>query len=173
MIVSRVTLSLLSPSLFFKKKKIWRIWVLFVGPLISLSLFWTSGDISSRFQSQNGQPHSHLAEAYNPCRCKHSFYSVILWHVTQSLRFTSGATHADQYPSRLFHIPARHWWDSKTGAIMLLLTVWDQADALPTELSRLGFTQPLSISNVPKITVNVKCGRVLAISLSTKSKILR
>ena len=41
-------------------------------------------------------------------------------------------------PSRLFHIPARHWWDLKAGAIMLPLTVWDQADALLTELSRLG-----------------------------------
>ena len=40
--------------------------------------------------------------------------------------------------SCLFHIPARHWWDSKLGAIMPPLTVWDQADALPTELSRLG-----------------------------------
>ena len=42
--------------------------------------------------------------------------------------------------SCLFHIPARHWSDSKLGAIMLLLTVWDQADALPTELSRLGLS---------------------------------
>ena len=45
-----------------------------------------------------------------------------------------------QHGSRavLFHIPVRHWWDSKPGAIMPLLTVWDQADALPTELSRFG-----------------------------------
>ena len=41
-------------------------------------------------------------------------------------------------PSHLFHIPARHWWDLKLGAIMPPLTVWDQADTLPTELSRLG-----------------------------------
>ena len=40
--------------------------------------------------------------------------------------------------SHLFHIPARHWWDSKPRAIMPPLTVWDQADTLPTELSRLG-----------------------------------
>ena len=33
----------------------------FVGPLIPL--FWTSG-VSSGFQSQNGQPYLHLAEAY-------------------------------------------------------------------------------------------------------------
>ena len=37
---------------FFCKKKFWRTWVLFVGPLIPL--FWTSGDISSGFQSQSG-----------------------------------------------------------------------------------------------------------------------
>ena len=42
----------------------------FVGPLIPL--FWTSGGVSSGFQSQSGQPYSHLVEA-----C--------------CLRFTSGA----------------------------------------------------------------------------------
>ena len=34
----------------------------FVGPLIPL--FWTSGDVSSGFQSQSGQPHLNLAEVY-------------------------------------------------------------------------------------------------------------
>ena len=34
----------------------------FLGPLIPL--FWTSGDVSSGFQSQSGQPYSCLAEAY-------------------------------------------------------------------------------------------------------------
>ena len=43
-------------------------------------------------------------------------------------------------PSHLFHIPTWHWWDSKPGVIMPPLTVWDQADALPTELSQLGPT---------------------------------
>ena len=33
-----------------------------MGPLIPL--FWTSGDVSSGFQSHSGQPYSHLAEAY-------------------------------------------------------------------------------------------------------------
>ena len=28
------------------------------------TLFWTSGDVSSGFQSQSGQPYSSLAEAY-------------------------------------------------------------------------------------------------------------
>ena len=34
----------------------------FVGPLIPL--FWTSGDVSSGFQSQSGQPYLSLVEAY-------------------------------------------------------------------------------------------------------------
>ena len=34
----------------------------FVEPLIAL--FWTSGDVSSWFQSQSGQPYLHLVEAY-------------------------------------------------------------------------------------------------------------
>ena len=36
--------------------------VLSMRPLIPL--FWTSGDVSSGFQSQSRQPYSHLAEAY-------------------------------------------------------------------------------------------------------------
>ena len=47
-----------------------------MGPLIPL--FWTSGDISSGFQRQIGQPYSHLTEAFTYC-----------------LRFTSDATPAD------------------------------------------------------------------------------
>ena len=35
---------------------------MFVEPLITL--FWTSGDVSSGFQSQSGQPYSCLVEAY-------------------------------------------------------------------------------------------------------------
>ena len=43
-------------------KKIVEGHVLCVGPLIPP--FWTSGDISSGFQSQSGQSYSHLVEAY-------------------------------------------------------------------------------------------------------------
>ena len=48
-------------SLFFLKK-FRKTEVLFVGPLIPL--FWTSGDVSSGFQSQSRQHCSHLAEVY-------------------------------------------------------------------------------------------------------------
>ena len=41
------------------------------------------------------------------------------------------------------HIPERHWWDLKPRAIMPPLTVWGQADVLPTELSRLAYYQKL------------------------------
>ena len=63
-------------------------------------------------------PYLSLAEAYV--------------YATHSLRFTSGGTLPSSWqpawqPSHLFHIP-----------IMPPLTVWDQADALPTELSWLG-----------------------------------
>ena len=57
--------------------------------------------------------------------------SPLVWHLPTSWQ-------PAWQPSHLFHIPARHWWDSKPGAIMPPLTVWDQADALPTELSRRG-----------------------------------
>ena len=45
--------------------------------------------------------------------------------------------------SHLFHIPARHWWDSKPGAIMPPLTVWDQAGQMLYWLSHPGSAYPL------------------------------
>ena len=52
---------------------------LFVGPLIPL--FWTSGDVSSGFQSQSGQHYLHLAEAY----VLHvSWDSPLVWHLPTS-----------------------------------------------------------------------------------------
>ena len=47
----------------------------FYGPLTSP--FWTSGDVSSGFQSQSGQPYSHLAEAY--VMLKVSLFSFDVW----------------------------------------------------------------------------------------------
>ena len=47
-------------------------------------------------------------------------------------------------PSHLFHIPARHWWDSKLGAIMLPLTVWDQAGQMLYRLSYPGSAERLT-----------------------------
>ena len=61
-------------------------------------------------------------------------------------------------PSHL-HIPVGHWWDSKPGAIMPPLTVWDQADALPTELSRLG--NILFIATVSNNVYIFSCHRAL------------
>ena len=57
---------------FFFFKKFWMDPCSFLGPLISL--FRTSGDVSSGFQRQSGQPYSHLVEG------------------SMFLRFTSGAT---------------------------------------------------------------------------------
>ena len=53
--------------------------VLLWGPLIPL--FWTSDDISSRFQNQSGQPYSHLAEVYIPwvwLDCMH-WVNLLFW----------------------------------------------------------------------------------------------
>ena len=52
----------------------------FMGPLICL--FWTSGDISSAFQSQNEQPYSHLAEAYMMRIPRDSPWQLTWWLVT-------------------------------------------------------------------------------------------
>ena len=58
--LSNVNAKLKWASLFFFN--FWRTLVIFVGPLIPL--LWTSGDVSSGFQSQNAQPCSRLVEAY-------------------------------------------------------------------------------------------------------------
>ena len=86
-----------------------------MGPLIPL--FWTSGDVSSGFQSQRGQHYSYFCG------------------------FISGVTPADILFARmagnlavLLNIPVRrHWWGSKSGFIM------QQTNALPIELCRLGY----------------------------------
>ena len=76
-----------------------------MAPLIPL--FWTSGDVSTGFQSQSGQPYLHLVEA----------------RVTHTQSFTFGVTPADR--AGLFHVHAsRHWWGSKLGSIGSLLTVF-------------------------------------------------
>ena len=49
-------------KLFFKKNLEKKHKSFFVGPLILL--FWTSGDVSSGFQNQSGQPYLHLVEVY-------------------------------------------------------------------------------------------------------------
>ena len=46
--------------------------------------------------------------------------SPLVWHLSTSWQ-------PAWQPSRLFHIPARHWWDLKPGAIMPPITVSDQA----------------------------------------------
>ena len=64
---------------FFFNLNFWRTQVLFVGTLIPL--FWTSGDVSSGFQSQSGQSYLHLAEAY----VLHiPWDSPLVWHLPTS-----------------------------------------------------------------------------------------
>ena len=55
----------------------------FMGPLIPL--FSSSGDISSGFQSQSGQPHSHLVETYHRTHLKNSIKWVFLSFFTKTL----------------------------------------------------------------------------------------
>ena len=97
-------------NIFFKKK---------LGDISSfleslIPLFWTSGYVSSGFQSQSGQPYLQLGRGAL---------------ITCSLKFTSGVTPAN--PPNLDSSPC------------CCLTVWDQADALSTELCRLGCRSPI------------------------------
>ena len=74
-----------------------------MGPLIPL--FWTSGDVSSGFQSQNGFSLIHTWQSR-------------MSNITCSLRFTSGATPADLLVASMAAKPIsstylqRHWWES-------------------------------------------------------------
>ena len=111
-----------SPPLSLRGRDPYRF--LFVGLLIPL--FWTSGDVSSGFQSQSG------------------FCLIHTWrrrtsNITHSLRFTSGATPADLLVASMAAelisstYLQRHWWESNGRP----LAPW--ANAQPTELCRLGF----------------------------------
>ena len=63
------SLTIVLTRLFWKRKRksfFKKIFVEDINPLGRLiPLFWTFGDISCGFQSQSGQPYSHLAEAYS------------------------------------------------------------------------------------------------------------
>ena len=80
-----------------------QIYVLFVGPL--KPLLWTSGDVSSRFQSQSRQSYLHFVEAY----IQYIFAEIHLWCDTcQPL----GDQHGNQ--AIFFHVRvSRHWWGCK------------------------------------------------------------
>ena len=118
----------ISRHLFFKKK--------YFGeresflPLIPL--FWTSGDVSSGFQSQSRFCLIHTWQRHTS-------------NITHSLRFTSGATPADLLAASMATEPIsstylqRHWWESNGRP----LTPW--ANAQPTELCRLGNFKASSI----------------------------
>ena len=118
---------------FFFLLNFWRTRVLFVGPLIPL--FWTSGDVSSGFQSQSGQRYPSFVEVY---------MLHIPWDSPLVQHLLTSWWPAWQL-SCLFYIPARYRWDSKPGAIMLPLTVWDQAG--PT-LYRLSYPGSASRSKI-------------------------
>ena len=100
-----------SYSLFFKKNNLEDISP-FVGPLIPT--FCTSSDVSSEFQSQSGQPYSHLVEAYT---C-YIFTESHLWCDTYQPLGGQHGSHAS-----LFYVPVkRQWWGLKPGSIMPLLS---------------------------------------------------
>ena len=92
-------------------------------------MFWTSGDVSSGFRSQSGQP------------CL-SFGDV---HVTCSLRFTSSATPANLLAANMAaQLSLPHTCEAlvglETGSYHATAhsVRSGRPDALPTELSRLG-----------------------------------
>ena len=55
-----------------------------MGPLTLL--FWTSGDVSSGFQTQGGQPYSHLVDAYVLHVLNINFKLTLNWNVLASFR---------------------------------------------------------------------------------------
>ena len=105
----------------FLFKTFWRTWVLFVGPLIPL--FWTSGDVSSGFQSQSGQPFSHFTWQWNMCN---RFPEIHPWCDTC---WPLGGHHGQSVSSRYL------WGIGGTRNRELSChrsQCWDQPDALPT-----------------------------------------
>ena len=85
-------------------------------------LFWTSGYVSSGFQSLGS-----LIHTWQRWMC-YTFPDIHLWCDTC---WPLGGQHGSW--ANFFHIPAsRHWWGSKPWPIVL------QTNVLPTELCRLG-----------------------------------
>ena len=66
------------------------------------TLFWTSHDVCSRFQSQSGSPHLRASSAAH----------------NGLLRFTSGVTPADLLAANMVAEPfsSTHWWGSNPGS---------------------------------------------------------
>ena len=95
----------------FFQNNFWRTRVLFMGPMIPL--FWTSGDVSSGFQSQNGQPYSHLAEVYvmyTYTSCQNAESSG--WTISDSFdsRFASFQNFRLQFTAVVFQVTNQPTW---------------------------------------------------------------
>ena len=103
--------------------------VLFMRPLIPL--IWTSGNVSSGFQSQSGQPYLHLTEAY----MLHVLWDLPLggWHVSQAVPF---------------HMPARRHMGVETG--IYRVTTASQCETRQTlyRLSYDGLAKLLDLSGI-------------------------
>ena len=58
--------SVVKPTLFFLPGAEWIFFILFLEDISNFCriLIETSGDVSSEFQSQSGQPYFHLVEVY-------------------------------------------------------------------------------------------------------------
>ena len=62
--------------------------------LEDIPLFWTSGDVSSGFQTDSGYPCLHLAEAYSPLVQHLPALWRTSWQLSQSLPHTCKQVHA-------------------------------------------------------------------------------
>ena len=99
----------------FWKKKFWRTSVFFVGPLIDLPLFWTSGYVCSELQSQGG---TLVCVLHCPCEMDSSDLPLV-WHLLTSWW-------PAWWPSRGFLDPRtctcnkKHWWGSNQPCTIFL-----------------------------------------------------
>ena len=113
-----------------------RTWLLFVSPLIPL--YWTSGDISTGFQSQIGQPYSHwwrLSYYTFPeinlwcdtCQLLRSQHGS--WAISSTHLWGIGGTQNQELSCHHSQCEIRQPSCSTDWAILAqpLLTVWDQA----------------------------------------------
>ena len=88
-------------TIVFFKKKNWRTWVLFVGPLISL--FQTSGDVSSGFQTQSGQPYAHYV-LHAPWDWPLVRHLLTSWRPARMYLWVIGGTQTGSYHATTYRI---------------------------------------------------------------------
>ena len=94
-------------------------------------LFLSSGDVCPGFQSQGAPPHLHVCHPH----ATESSDSPLVWHLLKSWQPALQLSHSHPHTCKQVLVGL----ETRIYCACCRLPLWDQADALPTELCWLGF----------------------------------